>query len=140
MNYKRRIPVEFNHCDPAGIVFYPRYLEMTNSVVENFFREMMDYPFARMMAEGVGTPTVKLEMDFKAPSRLGDVLDWTLEARRLGRSSAKVRITAEGEGKVRLQGNVTLVFASLTGKAMPWPDPIWSRLETMRQREPNEPA
>jgi 4-hydroxybenzoyl-CoA thioesterase len=140
MIYRRKIPVEFNHCDPAGIVFYPRYLEMTNSLVENFFREMMDYPFARMMAEGVGTPTVKLEMDFKAPSRLGDVLDWTLEVRRLGRSSAKVRITAEGEGKVRLQGHVTLVFASLTGKAQPWPDPIWSRLETMRQREPNEPA
>ena len=140
MPYHRTVPVEFNHCDPAGIVFYPRYLEMTNSVVENFFREMMDYPFARMMAEGVGTPTVKLEMDFKAPSRLGDLLDWTLEVRRLGRSSAKVRITVEGEGKLRLQGYVTLVFASLTGKAMPWPDPIWSRLETMRQREPNEPA
>lgn len=140
MSYRRRIPVEFNHCDPAGIVFYPRYLEMTNSVVENFFREMMDYPFARMMAEGVGTPTVKLEMDFKAPSRLGDLLDWTLEVRRLGRSSAKVRITVEGEGKLRLQGYVTLVFASLTGKAMPWPDPIRFRLETMRQREPNEPA
>lgn len=140
MNYKRKIPVEFNHCDPAGIVFYPRYLEMTNSVVENFFREMMDYPFVRMMAEGVGTPTVKLEMDFKAPSRLGDVLDWTLEVRRLGRSSAKLRISAEGEGKLRLQGHVTLVFASLTGEAQPWPDPIWSRLETIRQREPNEPA
>jgi 4-hydroxybenzoyl-CoA thioesterase len=140
MNYRRKIPIEFNHCDPAGIVFYPRYLEMTNSLVENFFRERMDYPFARMMAEGVGTPTVKLEMDFKSPSRLGEVLDWTLEVRRLGRTSAKLRIMAEGEGKLRLQGHVTLVFASLAGKALPWPDPIWSRLETMRQREPNEPA
>ena len=84
MIYRRRIPIEFNHCDPAGIVFYPRYFEMTNSVVENFFREAMDYPFARMMAEGVGTPTVKLEMDFKSPSRLGEVLDWALEVRRLG--------------------------------------------------------
>jgi 4-hydroxybenzoyl-CoA thioesterase len=140
MIYRRRIPVEFNHCDPAGIVFYPRYLEMTNSLVENFFREMMDYPFARMMSEGVGTPTVKLEMDFRAPSRLGDLLDWTLEVRRLGRTSAKIRISAEGEGTLRLQGHVTLVFASLAGKALPWPDSIWSRLETMRQREPNEPA
>ena len=140
MIYRRTIPVEFNHCDPAGIVFYPRYLEMTNSLVENFFREMMGYPFARMMSEGVGTPTVKLEMDFKSPSHLGDLLDWTLEVRRLGRTSAKLRISAEGEGKLRLQGHVTLVFASLAGKALPWPDPIWSRLETMRQREPNEPA
>ena len=25
--------VRFQHCDPAGIVFYPRYFEMLNSVV-----------------------------------------------------------------------------------------------------------
>ena len=141
MIYRRKIPVEFNHCDPAGIVFYPRYLEMTNSLVENFFREVMDYPFARMMGEGVGTPTVKLSMDFRAPSRLGEVLDWTLSVLRIGRTSAKLRIVAHGsDAKLRLQGEVTLVFAALTGKALPWPDPIWSRLETMRQREPNEPA
>lgn len=141
MIYRRKIPIEFNHCDPAGIVFYPRYLEMTNSLVENFFREMMDYPFARMMAEGVGTPTVKLEMEFRSPSRLGEVIDWTLTVRRIGRTSAKLRIAAQGPDAVlRLHGEVTLVFASLTGKALPWPDPIWSRLETVRQREPNEPA
>ena len=144
MIYRRAIPIEFNHCDPAGIVFYPRYFEMTNSVVENFFREAMDYPFARMMAEGVGTPTVKIEMEFRAPSRLGEVVDWTLEVRRVGRSSARLRITAHGPGErpeLRLRGELTLVFASLRGGgALPWPDPIWSRLETVRQREPNEPA
>ena len=26
MSYRRTIPVEFNHCDPAGIVYFPRYL------------------------------------------------------------------------------------------------------------------
>jgi len=140
MIYRRRIPIEFNHCDPAGIVFYPRYFEMTNSLVENFFREAMDYPFARMMAEGVGTPTVKIEMEFRAPSRLGEVLDWTLAVRRIGRTSAKLRISAHGGSELRLHGALTLVFASLTGGARPWPDAIWSRLETIRQREPNEPA
>ena len=140
MIYRRKIPIEFNHCDPAGIVFYPRYLEMTNSMVENFFREVMDYPFARMMSEGVGTPTVRLEMEFRAPSRLGEVLDWTLAVRRIGRTSARLRIAAHGGAELRLNGDLTLVFASLAGKALPWPDPIWSRLETIRQREPNEPA
>lgn len=140
MIYRRKIPIEFNHCDPAGIVFYPRYLEMTNSMVENFFREVMDYPFARMMSEGVGTPTVRLEMEFRAPSRLGEVLDWTLAVRRIGRTSARLRISAHGGTELRLNGDLTLVFASLEGRALPWPDPIWSRLETIRQREPNEPA
>ncbi|EYD76982.1 Putative 4-hydroxybenzoyl CoA thioesterase [Rubellimicrobium mesophilum DSM 19309] len=140
MIYRRKVPIEFNHCDPAGIVFYPRYFEMTNSMVENFFREVMDYPFARMMSEGVGTPTVKIEMEFRAPSRLGEVLDWALIVRRIGRTSARLRVSAHGGTELRLNGDLTLVFASLTGKALPWPDSIWSRLETIRQREPNEPA
>jgi 4-hydroxybenzoyl-CoA thioesterase len=65
---------------------------MTNSLVENFFREMMDYPFARMMAEGVGTPTVKLEMDFKAPLAPGRRARLDAGGPPLGRSSAKLRI------------------------------------------------
>ena len=48
--YRRAIQIEFNHCDPAGIVFYPRYFEMVNSVVENFFREVAGHSFAAMMA------------------------------------------------------------------------------------------
>lgn len=38
--YERLIQIEFNHCDPAGIVFYPRYFEMVNSVIENFFADV----------------------------------------------------------------------------------------------------
>ena len=49
MIYYRTIQVEFNHCDPAGIVFYPRYFEMTNSVVEIFFREVVRHSYADMM-------------------------------------------------------------------------------------------
>ncbi len=145
MTYRRRIPVEFNHCDPAGIVFYPRYFEMINSVVENFFREAMGHPFARMMAEGTGVPVVRIEMEFRAPSRLGEVLDWTLEVRRVGRSSAELRVGAHGpaEGdrpEPRLQGDVTLVFASLSDGARSWPDATRSRLEAALEDEPHEPA
>jgi 4-hydroxybenzoyl-CoA thioesterase len=85
MSYRRQIRVEFNHCDPAGIVFYPRYFEMTNSVLENFFREEVGYSYHAMMADGIGVPTARIETDFRAPSRLGDVLDWTLVVETAGR-------------------------------------------------------
>ncbi len=145
MTYRRRIPVEFNHCDPAGIVFYPRYFEMINSVVENFFREAMDHSFARMMADGTGVPVVRIGVEFRAPSRLGEELDWTLEVRRVGRSSAELRVGAHGPGEgdrpeLRLHGDLTLVFASFAGGARPWPDATRSRLEAALQREPHEPA
>ncbi len=98
--YRRTIPVEFNHCDPAGIVFYPRYFEMTNSVVENFFREVVGYSFAALMADGVGVPTARVETDFRAPSRLGDVLDWTLDVERLGGSSVTFRASAPATASI----------------------------------------
>lgn len=145
MTYRRRIAIEFNHCDPAGIVFYPRYFEMINSVIENFFREELDCSFARMMAEGTGVPAVRVETEFRAPSRLGEVLDWTLEVARVGGSSAELRVIAHGPGEgggpeLRLHADMTLVFASLTGGARPWPDATRSRLEAALQQEPHEPA
>ena len=59
MSYTRLIQIEFNHCDPAGIVFYPRYFEMTNSVVENFFADVVGRSFAQMHSgQGGGTSCV----------------------------------------------------------------------------------
>ncbi|MFT4149449.1 MAG: acyl-CoA thioesterase [Paracoccaceae bacterium] len=128
MIYRRAIQIEFNHCDPAGIVFYPRYFEMTNSVVENFFADVLRYPFARItMEEGCGVPTVHIETDFRAPSRLGEMVEFSLEILRLGRSSATVLIRAEARGEVRLETRHTLVWVAPTGEAAPWPEVIRTR-------------
>ena len=40
------ITVEWGDCDPAGIVFYPRYLEMFNNLVEDWFCDGLKLSFA----------------------------------------------------------------------------------------------
>ena len=35
--FATEILVRFQHCDPAGIVFYPRYFEMISQSVEEWF-------------------------------------------------------------------------------------------------------
>lgn len=122
--YQRAIRVEFNHCDPAGIVFYPRYFEMTNSVCENFFREVVGYSYHAMMADGIGVPTARVETDFRAPSHLGDVLDWDLVVERLGGSSVTLRLRAACGGEDRLVARLTLVWLSPEGRPARWPDRI----------------
>lgn len=124
MSYSRAIRVEFNHCDPAGIVFYPRYFEMTNSVCENFFREVVGFSYRAMMDEGIGVPTVHIETDFKVPSRLGDLLDWRLVVKRVGGSSVTVRLVATCDGEHRLTTQHTLVWLSPEARPARWPDPI----------------
>ncbi|MBC2835724.1 acyl-CoA thioesterase [Paragemmobacter straminiformis] len=128
MSYSRAIRIEFNHCDPAGIVFYPRYYEMTNSVIENFFRDAIGWPFEAMMAAGEGVPTVRIETDFRAPSRLGDMLDWRLGVTRLGHASVTLRLGAACDGQTRLGALITLVRLGADHRPAPWPATIRDRL------------
>ena len=129
MSYTRIIQIEFNHCDPAGIVFYPRYFEMTNSVVENFFADEVGRSFAQMHNAGMknGVPTVHIEADFVAPSRLGDKVAFTLTVRKLGGSSVGVEITGRMGEELRLRVHLTLVWIDGM-KAARWPDAMRARL------------
>ena len=60
------IPVRFQHCDPAGIVFYPRYLEMINQTVEEWFAAM-----GRAFPDMVLT---YMDLDCRRPVRLPEDL------------------------------------------------------------------
>ena len=136
MIYRRDIRIEFNHCDPAGIVFYPRYFEMTNSVAENFFREVAGQSYAAMMAAHQGVPTARLEADFHAPSRLGEVLDWQMTVTRLGGSSLAATLEARCDGQVRVTVRLVLVFVAAEGARptpRPWPAPVRAQISAFME-------
>ena len=121
----------FQHCDPARIVFFPRYFEIINAVVEEWFDKGLDISFAELHIDREeGIPTVKIEATFIAPSRLGDVLDFSLKVARIGNSSAALHHTAACNGEKRLQMQQTVVHISnLTGKSKPWPDDMRQPME-----------
>ncbi|WP_163851462.1 acyl-CoA thioesterase [Pseudooceanicola aestuarii] len=124
--FAHRTTVMFQHCDPAGIVFYPRYFEMVNEVVETFFAHALDWPFHQLHGpEGLAVPTGRIAVDFHAPSRLGEVLDWSLVFVRLGGASADWRMQVKGAtgGPARLTATGTLVLVRAeTMKSTRWPD------------------
>lgn len=129
MSYSRTIQIEFNHCDPAGIVFYPRYYEMVNSVVENFFAEELGYPFSRIvMEEGCGVPTVHVTSDFKAPSWLGEKVEFTLQVVKVGARSVCFAIDAAKRGESRMTTHLSLVWINPEGRAELWPELLRARL------------
>ena len=121
--------VEFNHCDPAGIVFYPRYFEMISALVERFMADGLGHPWAGMLAQGNGSPMGDIQIRFDAPSRLGDVLDIDLGVTRIGRASATLDLRCLSSGMRRFGGTATLVHANLeTGRSLPWPDDLRDRM------------
>lgn len=134
MIYRKTIPIEFNHCDPAGIVFYPRYFEMTNSVVENFFADVLGTSFAEItMRQGNGVPTVRIEANFTAPSRLGDKVDFTLDILAIGTSSVTFRVAGEMQGEARLSADLTIVWIGTKGRAEPWPEGLRSAMTHFKE-------
>lgn len=121
MIYNREVQIEFNHCDPAGIVFYPRYFEMTNSVIENFFADVVGRSFAVMHATpGSGVPVVNIEAKFASPSRLGEKPLFALSIAKLGHSSATFELVASSQETKRMQATITVVWME-NWKAHPWP-------------------
>ena len=110
--YRAEILVRFGDCDPAGIVFYPRYLEIFNSLVEDWCREELQFSFPDIINErGWGLPTVHLEVDFVAPSSFGDMLSAELSVRAVGASSATLDIVLRGQdARDRVRGKVVLVL------------------------------
>lgn len=101
--------IRFQHVDYAGIVFYPRFLEMLNCLVEDWFEEALDQPFSKMH-ETNGIPTVDLKVQFKNPARLGEILTKKLWVISLGSSSVVCGFNFEdANGTTCLEGDVTLV-------------------------------
>lgn len=112
--------VLFKHCDPAGIVFYPRYFEIINDCVEAFFEALGD-PFEAMHAAGRGVPTARIEAEFKRPSRHGDRLTLALRCRRLGRTSLDLAIDGAADEERRFTARSTLVHVGASTRPEPWP-------------------
>ena len=127
--------VEFNHCDPAGIVFYPRYFEMISATIERFFADRLDFSWHDMqLADGIGTPLGNINVDFSNPSRLGETLDFELTVLDLGRSSITFQVLCRGGDEDRFACRATLIYANLKGRtSLPWPDPIRAILSQYQQ-------
>ncbi|PID37195.1 MAG: thioesterase [Rhodobacterales bacterium] len=135
MHFALQQKVLFKHCDPAGIVFYPRYFEIINDTIEAMFADLLGWPFEELHKEG-GVPTVHIDVDFKAVSRHGDRLDLEVTINRLGGSSMDLHLLARDGEEVRFVAQQTLVCVDREGRARHWPAPLRSRIDELLERTP----
>ncbi len=139
MNFSATRSVRFSDCDPAGIVFFPQYLVMLNGFVEQWFDEGLCVPYAGLVGQRrVGLPTVRLEVDFTAVSRHGDVLTLRVQVEKLGRSSLTLRTTFHAGDELRLRARQVLVCTSvLTHKPQALPDDVRTALGPYVAQDPS---
>ncbi len=129
-----RHTVRFAHCDPAGIVFYPRFFEIAHEAKEEWFRAIAGVPFQQYIREhGRGLPIVRLEADFFAVSRHGDELDVAITVAQLGRSSLHLHYAFGCSGEPRLAIRTVIVQTDLrTGRPVPIDGELRERIEAFR--------
>jgi len=132
MSFTVRAQVRFAHIDAAGIVFYPRFFEMLNGAVEDWFASRLACDFATLhKRRGLGVPTVHLETNFLRACELGEWLDITLDVQILGESSVTLAFVFAAAGETRLSGKVVLVCMHLAQKrALAWPDDLRAAMQS----------
>ena len=129
--FTTEVTVRFGDCDPAGIVFYPRYFEMFNNLVEDWCAQGLGMSFRELhLQRGLGLPTVHVETSFVAPSELGDLLRAQLRVQKIGGASVTLRVRLAGPaGEDRVRASLVLALMNLKERrAVPIPEPLHARI------------
>ena len=90
--FTRKLTIEWGHCDPAGIVFNPRFFEFFDWSTARLVHEALELGTGSLNAAyGVaGIPLVDTRANFLRPSRYGEEVEIVSEVTHVGRSSFEI--------------------------------------------------
>jgi YbgC/YbaW family acyl-CoA thioester hydrolase len=137
--FKTTILVRFGDLDPAGIAYYPNLVNYLHEAFEDFFAGQIGKPYPEVFRDGIGFPTVKVEMDFVAPVHYGDRVDVDVTVERLGRTSVQIRYEGSVGGAPVFKARNTAVVVNMR-TFRPTPLPPWLRESFERAMQPAPPV
>ena len=108
----RTVRIEWGDCDPAGIIFYPRYFEIFDVSTTTLFERALGLTKleAQKAFDFAGFPVLRTRARFLRPTRYGD--DASVESKiTFGRSSFEVEHSITIAGELATEGNETRVWA-----------------------------
>ncbi len=141
--YKR---VRFQHCDPAGIVFYPQFYVLLHEVQEDFLAHI-GFPEHGLIASGMGLPIVDMKTEFLGMCRHGDALNLTVELSRIGGASLGMHYeihalaqTPGGPPAIKLRAQGVVVHSTVPqGRPVRIPDDLRLALQPYLQTASETP-
>ena len=115
----RTVRIEWGDCDPAGIIFYPRYFEIFDASTSALFERAMGIPKIQLLKtfNFAGFPLARTQARFLRPTRFGD--DVTVETKiRFGHASFEIehRLTLKGETCVECSEKRVWVVRDANGR------------------------
>jgi 4-hydroxybenzoyl-CoA thioesterase len=110
--FTRRLTIEWGHCDPAGIVFNPRFFEYFDWSTARLVHEALSLGSLDLAsAYGiVGIPLVDTRANFMRPSRYGEEIEIVSSVAAVGRSSFEVDHRLFNKGGLAVVGHEKRVW------------------------------
>jgi 4-hydroxybenzoyl-CoA thioesterase len=126
----RRLTIEWGHCDPAGIVFNPRFFEFFDWSTAMLLFAASGMTKADMMtAYGLaGAPVVATSAQFLKPCSFGDEVTIVSTVLKVGRSSFEVEHRLFRGDTLAVEGRETRVWTVADGKGGIRSEPLPERL------------
>ena len=118
------LDVRFGDCDPAGIVYFPRFFDFFHQAMESWFPAHLGFGYEEFVRDRkLGFPAVHTEADFKRPCRFGERIEIRQRVTKIGRSSISFAYEihgAAGEGEGRRELHDARSRAWAVAEAIPW--------------------
>ena len=136
--FHARQPIRYSHCDSSGIVYFPRFFDLFNNVLEDWFAQELGCPWSGdfMGPRNLRIPTVGIGCQFARGCHLGDMLEFELWLTKIGRSSMQVALSGSVGGEECMRVAWTLcVVSSKMFKSVPIPDDLRARMEPFLIRD-----
>lgn len=134
---RRDLRIVWGDCDPAGIVYYPRYFEMFDASTTALFERalgMTKFEFLKAN-DSLGYPMVDTRARFLLPTRYGDDVVIETVISEIKRSSFDVQHRLTKKGKLAVEGFETRVWVGRDPvdpdriKAKPLPPVLVAKLQ-----------
>ncbi len=143
---RRTIHIEWGDCDPAQIVYFPRYLEYFDACTAGLFKKV-GLPKRQMLKTYgiVGIPLVDLRASFIAPSRFSDTVVVESEITEWRRSSFCVRHRLFNKNVLAVECFEIRVWAAASEtdperiESRPVPREVIEKFSAEKDRKPSRP-
>ena len=110
---RRTLSIEWGHCDPAGIVFNPRFFEFFDTNTWMLFEKALGVKQSNLASTYgiIGIALVDARANFIKPAKFGDTIEIASRIKEFRRSSFEVEHSITIGGELATEGNETRVWA-----------------------------
>lgn len=111
--FRRQLKIEWGHCDPAGIVFNPRFFEFFDTNSWMLFETALGVNQQELASTYgiIGIALVDARANFLKPAKFGDTIEIVSKVSEFRRSSFDVEHRLSVGDEIAVEGGETRVWA-----------------------------